>query len=177
MAKPRCTQGDVLADRDDKWAFAKLMGAVPPQEVPGDSCDSEAELLAEEFGSRGVTVKLAQDILDWQSRTGDHATAHAMAGAVVRSILFRIVNAKEPLREAEYLRVAFGFRESNNESQRSIAKRIGVTVESVSKRAAVFRKLVGLACNSFTKSEELKAIYARTNGRRPRRKPEQAAAA
>lgn len=128
------------------------------------------DTLVEQFGRAGMTTRLAAQI--WPVcgapviEASQHGDAVAIFAESLRALLDAVTMAARPRMEAECHRIAFGIRRSDDDSMRGVAKRSGVTVEAVSKRVEAIRVQHGLAINSFNKSAEAAANYAKTNRRK-----------
>lgn len=137
--------------------------------------ESEPERVADELldkmAGQGMAPRLALSVatLLITERAHVRTVEDSTVVEVIKCILERILRAAHPRREADCLRMAFGFRETNAESMREKARHYGVTVEAISKDVAELRRVFALGINSFNKSAKAAKAYAFTN--RLRTKP------
>lgn len=124
----------------------------------------QVEDLVRRFGPLGMTPALAGEV---QPMIGPGSESEgARAGVLIREILEIIIcapGAFGPRLAAEQLRLAFGFRNSNKESVRGIAKRYGLTPAAVSKAVLDLQRRLNLPKNSFNKTAAACEVYALTN--------------
>jgi hypothetical protein len=147
------------AGRSCDFDFATIDEGESPTAVLADE-------LSEALSAKGMTPKLALAVAEWMRTQGMHVEMRdgiSRLEQTIYLILNRICDANGPRREADCMRMAFGFRESNDDSMRSKAMQYGVTVEAISKDVAELRRVFAVGINSFNKSEAAAAAYAMTN--------------
>lgn len=155
----------------DDRSFEDRVAAMPSAIDSSTDFDFEAIAVVEEvedlvrrFGALGMTERLAVEMQPLIGGEGE--TEAERAGVLIREILAMIIAAPAgvgPRLVAEQLRLAFGFRESNGESQRDIAKRYGMTVAAVSKGVLDLQRRLRLPKNSFNKTAAACGVYSLTN--------------
>lgn len=157
-------------DGDDR-SFEDLVATMP--DAIGGSTDfdyeaiavvEEVEALVRRFGPLGMTPMLAEEVQPLLGHGAEHEAERA--GVLIREILALVVAAPGvggPRLVAEQMRIAFGFRESNGESIRGIAKRYGLTPAAVSKAVLDIQRRLNLPRNSFNKSAEACEAYRLSN--------------
>lgn len=137
----------------------------------GETADDRlADALQEAMRSTHSAADLVQNVRrliveDWQQRTEDVKRVYS---ATLRCVITDIEAAgPSAAKEATILRMAFGFRETTEESMRGLAESAGLSVEAISKRVEQHRNRHRLPLNSFNKSPQAIAKYRETNRATP----------
>lgn len=171
-AKEKSSEGERIgAERSFAGLMGHSVGFDDAAIEAGESAEARlADELVERLGAKGMTPRLAYEVAgimvaDWVP-AGRAADDGAQIEATIKRICERVLAANNPWREADCMRMAFGFRESNDESMRSKAQLYGVTVEAISKEVEHLRGIFRLGINSFNKSEAAAEGYALTNKQR-----------
>lgn len=139
-----------------------------------EAIDTPAEILAERFARKGMTLPLAKMLIDtfgpeaFEGANGHRSIASLDVSDGWRLTAFRIWGAARPRLAVGAFLMAVGWHPPGIRSQREMARMFSVSVEHISNEVEEWQRVLGLPRTEFQKSPKAVAA-AKTHNRKNRK--------